>query len=532
MSKQVFVRDATGLVRELSFWDQFLIVSAIIVVLDAFVATQIFAPFYFPGANLIIVIIIGALMAVPVAYVYGKAAGAIARSGADYVWSTRIMGPLYGSVQFVFILATTITGIVFVIWSQFAFAISPTVFAVGVSTNNLSLANFGISLGSPGFGYPGSMILLVVDLIISILSVRVFRTVFRVFVPIFFAINIFFILMLLSINPSTLAPLFDHAMKFSGYNITYTGLTQQAAAAGYAPSSVGFNWQNTLLCALPWGFLPYGGFQYASYLAGETKNAKTSIIRAMMLSILVTATLLVIMAVLTYQDLGSQFIYSASYIAAVNPGAMPVLPFETFIIGLMNPVIAVVFGFGLFIGSMVNAIGYIITMSRMTFAASFDSMVPRRFADVSERWHSPYFAVLLVGVFSGLWMTVYWNYGPYASLLNTSILLPIAYAMPLLAIALLPYIKPSLYERIFGSMRGASILSIAGLLGVAGFIVYAFAETFPISSGTFLGTSLQLAYEVVALMIVIGVLLYVDGRFRLKRLGVPMKGLFAEIPPE
>lgn len=49
-SKPVFVRDATGLVRELGFLDQFVLSQAIIVTMNGFVLTALFAPYFFEAA--------------------------------------------------------------------------------------------------------------------------------------------------------------------------------------------------------------------------------------------------------------------------------------------------------------------------------------------------------------------------------------------------------------------------------------------------------------------------------------------------
>jgi amino acid transporter len=351
-----------------------------------------------------------------------------------------------------------------------------------------------------------------------------------VVVPIYFLSNAVFIIMLFSINTSTMASLFDHAMSFAGYNATYTGLAHQAAAAGYTGTQ--FNLGNTILAAIPWGFLPFTGFNYGAYLAGETKNVKSSIIKALTLAVVISIILIAIMGIMTYVDFGADFVNASSYIQATNPSAFPVLPLATTLISLTNPVVAILIGIGMFAGWITAAVGYIVTLARMVFAASFDSMLPRRFADVSDRWHSPHWAVALVGIASFIYLTVYWNYGWAATLLNTSIVLPIGYGLPLVAAAVFPYMKRDMYQRLFGSMKGALTFTVVALIGAAAFVFYGFAETFPISSGMFLGTNLQLAYEVVLTMLIIGLVIYFTAKLRLSREGIPLASVFQEIPPE
>ena len=73
--------------------------------------------------------------------------------------------------------------------------------------------------------------------------------------------------------------------------------------------------------------------------------------------------------------------------------------------------------------------GFLVTFSRIIFAASFDRLLPSAFSKVSDNSHAPYWAVLLVSVFSGLYLFFFWYYGIVATQLNTSYILPIGFAL-------------------------------------------------------------------------------------------------------
>src|SRR5208337_1544852 len=92
----VFARDATGLVRSLGFLDQFVISQASFNLIGGCLSAILFTPYFFPGADLPLVIALGAIPAFALAFVYARFSAGMPRSGGDYVWSTRIMGPLYG----------------------------------------------------------------------------------------------------------------------------------------------------------------------------------------------------------------------------------------------------------------------------------------------------------------------------------------------------------------------------------------------------------------------------------------------------
>ena len=533
-SQKMFVRDATGLVRALGFADQFIISQAIINILGGFVLTALFAPFYFPGANLSVVFALGSIPALAMAYVYSKLSAAIPRSGGDYIWSSRILGPFFGSIQFIFLfVGTVIIGIGLSIWSAQAVALSQLAFAIGVTTNNVGIINIGTALSQASLGYPVSVVMTVVVTAIALLSLRVYSWFQKISYFLYYIIAALFLFVLFTVDPSTIPGLFDHAMQVAGYNVTYTGMLQQAAAQGF--SATDFNLTNSLLAAIPWGFLTFTGFNYGAYLAGETKNVKNSMTRALFLSVFVTIVALVVMGLLVYRDFGSAFLNAASYIAATNPGSLPALPTTTMLLSVASPFYASLLSLGLYLGWLVVSVAYVVTMSRMLFAAAFDRLLPVKFADVSDRFHSPGWATIFIGVIVFVYLTIYWNFGWAATWLNTSLVAPIGYLLPLVATLLFPFVKRDFFKRTVGTMGSGPAIAFASFVGVAAFAFYIVAESFPIAGSlgvVFLGANLGLAYGVVAGLVILGVLVYATGSARLKSLGIDIKALYAEIPPE
>jgi amino acid transporter len=127
------------LVRELGFRDHFLISQGIVLIINGFVTTVLFAPYFFPGANLYAVFALGGVPPFCMAFVYGKLSAGMSRSGGDYVWSTRILGPLYGTIQVVFLIGALVYYNVFNLWDQFVIGLGPSFFGVGAALNSHSL---------------------------------------------------------------------------------------------------------------------------------------------------------------------------------------------------------------------------------------------------------------------------------------------------------------------------------------------------------------------------------------------------------
>ncbi len=527
-SKAVFVREATGLVRELGFVDQFFISSGIVLVLGGFVITALFTPLLFPGAYLPAVFLIGSVPAWAMAYIYGKLSAGIPRSGGDYVWSTRILGPLFGSVQFIFLLLATITFVGGGATEIFFFGLAQFAFGVGVGTHSSSILNLGGQLSSVSLGGPGSFLILAVVTIGALVTIRAFGWIFRITYAFYYLLTAFFIIVVLTIVPSNVPAMFNSAMSTAGVNLTYNSVI--AATSSSVPAHFSLN--NTVLAAIPEGFTTFIGFNYGSYLAGETKNAKTSLMRALVLAVAVTTLLLLGMSFLIYNAFGSTFLNSLAYYYGSNPGVIPVLPTVSMLAGLTSPYVAGLLGLGIAISWAVQIMGFLVTFSRIVFAASFDRLLPSALSKVSDRFHSPYYAVLLVSVFSGAYLFFFWYYGIIAAFLNTSYVLPIGFAMPMIATLLFPIIKRDLYIRSYGSMAGARKLMLASLVGAGAFIFYIFAISTPIISGVYIGASLPLAVEVAVVGVILGLCLYAWGRWHAKTIGLDLRNVYAEIPPE
>jgi len=528
---QVFARSATGLVRELGFLDQFLVSQAGMNWFPTIPTVALLAPFYFPGANLALVTLIGCLPAFALAAVYAPMSAALPRSGGDYVWSSRILGPLYGSIQFVFMLAGVLIGAIGICnWSAVAIGLNQTLLVLGIANHNTSLINYAVAMSQASVGFPISVVLVVVTTGISLLGLRFYSTFQRGSYGFIYLVTAVFAVALLTLGFSKFPSTFDGAMRIVGYKLTYDAIIREASTHG--PIGVGFNLQNTLLAAIPWGFLAYGGFNFGTYFSGETKNVKSTMFLSLFFSVAVSTVLMILFYVGIYNDFGVAFINSASYVAATNPSYFPTLPTVNLFVGLLDPIAGVLINVGLFVGWLVVCCVYTLEMARMVFAAAFDRLIPTRLSEVNEKFHSPHLAIILIGCLSIVYMTVYWNFGFAATWLNVSLLLPIAFLLPLVAALAFPVVKPQLFKQTVGRPGYGLLVEIGSVIGIACFLFYIFAETFPILSGVFLGTSLALALAVVAAAAMVGALIYFTAKIRAKRLGLDLSLTYAEVPPE
>lgn len=529
-SPKTFVRDATGLVRSLGFLDQFLMSQSIVNPVLGFVLTALYAPYFFPGAYLPLVFVLGSIPAFAMAYVYAIFSAGMPRSGGDYVWSSRILGPAFAVVQMIMLLATTIIlGGAFASYAGISLLASQLFFALGVTTHNASLLTGATSLTTISVGYPVDMLLIAICTGILLLGLKGWMWVQRASFVLYYVVAAVFIGLLAFIGTSEGPTLFNNAMAFAGSTATYSSVISGAGSGGFSLS--GFNAQSTVLAAIPWGFLTFTGFNYGTYLSGETKSVKSNITKALFLSAGISAVLLLGMSLLAYHDFGQSFLNAASY--DVSTGAsLPAIPTVSLLLSLYNPLVAVLIGVSFIVVAQLNVMGDILAMSRLFFAASFDRVLPTKFADVSERVHTPVFALLIIGVLWALWVSALWFAGFASTFLNAGLVEIFGYGLPFVATALFYFIKPDLFKATVGAIAKPGPIIFASIVAIVCFGFYGVAELFPIASGVFLGASIVYAVGFLAILVVIGLGLYGQAVYRARRSGVDLRAVYAEIPPE
>src|SRR5512135_79696 len=113
---KMFVRNATGLVRELTAFDAFNLVFAAVLIPVGISQALNFGAAAFPGANIALAFILGGILLLGFGGVYIYFTLAMPRSGGDYIWVSRALHPFFG-----FVVNVTLT-FVFVNWVAFNFS--------------------------------------------------------------------------------------------------------------------------------------------------------------------------------------------------------------------------------------------------------------------------------------------------------------------------------------------------------------------------------------------------------------------------
>lgn len=142
MSTEVFVRKASGLVREMSPYSAFAYNVLAIGILFPWVYLQ--GPAIFPAANIAIGILITGIILIPMWYTYSWLSASMPRSGGDYVFQTRILS---GWIGFGSTLMGAFMAMLYAAFAGWMFSVigAAPMFAIwGYASNNISLLNLSL----------------------------------------------------------------------------------------------------------------------------------------------------------------------------------------------------------------------------------------------------------------------------------------------------------------------------------------------------------------------------------------------------
>jgi amino acid transporter len=184
------------------------------------------------------------------------------------------------------------------------------------------------------------------------------------------------------------------------------------------------------------------------------------------------------------------------------------------------------------IGSLGALFAYFWVPSKYMFAWSFDRVIPSKFADVSQRFHTPYLSVIAIVVIGVILSFLYSILG-YSTLFTMgSLVWGVSYIVPGLALAVFPYVKKDLFSQAPGwvakKVAGIPVVSIVGLLTVIGFGYVGYVGY----SNAAFAVPNTFGYELYASLIIVGFVIYFASKAYHKSRGLDISQALKEIPPE
>src|SRR6266699_3133409 len=390
-----FVRNATGLVREVSWLDaaMYNMIWASVPLAIAFLL--LFGTAFYVGGNLYLACVAAFLVTVTTGFLYAMLTAIIPRSGGDYTWISRTLSPPLGFMSnlswnfwitfFVGLYAAYTT----------AYGLSPLLRLWAARTGSsglLSAANY-LDTRSGTLIVGLAVVLLSAALLAFGRGLRTFLRIQRwTFVLWLVGAMLIPIVVLLVTSRATLLSRFD------GY-VAALGGPQHASAPvlkNGAAASAPFSWRESfLMLTLPFYSLAFI-FQ-SVYFGGEIKRAKRSSILSIPGAHVLATVLLVVAAFAFLTGAGHAFLAG---LALTSPGAYKFaftpLYTEVAAVASGNIVVGTIIILGFTSMMIIFVTQTMLQLSRNIFAWSFDHLLPDMVAEVSQRTRAPVTAIAVI----------------------------------------------------------------------------------------------------------------------------------------
>jgi amino acid transporter len=521
------VRKTSGLIRTIGVGGALVFGVHCISLSSSGILTFYSVPALWPGANILIVLTLAAILCAMHAYTFSQIGAAAPRAGADYTLASRTLSPwLAFPASFALVLFSGLVAGSLIAWIP-TVALPALLTASGVLYNAqwaTDLAEFSRSqAGILVFGTAGVLITLVTLFFPT-------RTVVRM-------MGIGFILGLVAWAVILFSFATGSEQSFSaGWDQYVPGMTfdQVIPAAEEAGMTLDTSFGNTAIAGLIMGFWIFYGYYIPTFFAGEVKEAPRTLLWGAWGSLAVTWAIFA-GGILLFTRFVPQDWMAAQGFLFIN-GDPNANPFVTFYASVLQPnaIFFLLMAVG-FIYTLINlAQTYFFYASRIMFAWAFDRIVPEWVADVHPETGSPRNAVLVIAVLAELGVLASAFYSVIFVQLNFVFYAAITMLVPVTAAIVYPYVRRHLWEQGAGHVKsmilGVPSMTVVGI-GTLLFLLLLVASPF-IWPAVGFGDQQGSALLVFAAIVVVGVIIFAVARwYRQREEGIDIMATFAEVPP-
>ena len=269
----VFVRKASGLIRTAGTWDvlayniNFTSIGLLLLFLF------LFGPAFYPGASLPWATVICVIAILPLALVYGYLASAMPRSGGDYVYVSRVLGPaigmmsnwnmtmwwfFYGGVPSAFLAR---------------YGLAPFFRTMGIYTGNETLTSIGNWFTTKAGTFILGACLIILLIVIFSLGTKTYFKIQNILILFAVASTVLTVAVFIGKVPAdTIQAFNDHLREVSGKTDPAAYVRVSARDAGFtglAPFSLFWT-----LMVMTWIYLNLSFMSSSAYIGSEVKNAR------------------------------------------------------------------------------------------------------------------------------------------------------------------------------------------------------------------------------------------------------------------
>jgi amino acid transporter len=520
-----YARKASGLVRDISLRDSVLLnLCWISIPLGLVYITQIGG--LFPGTSLGLAFLLAGVIALPHLYVYGNFAGAMPRSGGDYLSISRSLHPFIGFLVNSAFTVLQVFSTAFIINFVPLFAL-PSLFqtlAIVTGDHSWATAATNVSTETGQFLISGGIIVVmgVLEIFWQRFAMRLF-TVLMVFSLVGILITV---IALLFISKSDLA---NHFAQFGGV----AKVINDAHKAGFGSSAFSLSVTFASITIL---FGAIGLGQVSSYFAGEIRQPGKTVFRGMLISVTIASVGLAAISFLAVHSFGSEFLNSAQFLSNSGKWAVPASPFVNLFIGIAAPHawLAVLLGVATIAGVVAIAIPTYLMATRNMLAYSFDRVLPTKLSEVNDRTHTPIYAtvvvmLLMLGFLAGF---VYSSSSFVVYLGVSGIVVFGTFAIVGIAAIVFPYRRKAMYADSpipKEKLGGVPVFALMGALDAALMLLYLILL---LTNGDVTGATNHKGLTVLGILIVVLAAIWGLAWFAARQRGIDLDVVQNQLPPE
>jgi len=526
----VFLREATGLVKQISALDSLAMALSGMGLIFAF-DVILFSPGYYIGANPLITQFMGFLLSLPIGLVYILFAISMPRSGGDYVWLSRVLHPAVGFVANFGITLTILSYVGSSTVEGIQWGLGEMFYDLGLVYGNQQYLNIASSLQGQDMTFLITAIAIVIVGAIAVSGPRITKTVTRYLILFCVFSGIVFVIVVLYAGQSTFVSSFN-ALSGGNYDAVVAAGQETGAFNGVPPVF----WTPSILAGVV-GILSYLDWFFPAYFGGEVKQVRRTQTIAQFGALIIFCIFTTVITVVSYFGEGPAFANAIAalwasygqypYITAPIASGMSVFWTQNaLLIGLFN------------LSWLLNCLGLslvvLFTLSRNVFAWSFDRILPSWFADVNEKLHTPIKATvaMLVGGLVFAYLSIY-QWGIVASIYLYSVAgMFIAFMVVAICAIVFPYRRKDLFEAsdaiVKRRIAGIPLISLGGVLSLVSGSVVLYALILPAIGPGFVSILLQGILPTY----ILGAIVYAIAWLVRRGQGIDLNKIQKELPPE
>ena len=539
----LYVRQATGLVRAAGKWSVLVynIMFVSIGLMTLFALSLI--PAFYPGANIQLTFVLALVIVLPTSLVFAMLSVAMPRSGGDYVYVSRALGPAWGMMSN---WNQTVWWILYggVPSAFFAYyGLTPLLRSLGVLTNNPGLITWGDRLSTPTGAFLTGTALIVILVVIFATGMNFYFRIQNVLFVVAMLGVLLTIAVLLPKNPASFQAGFNHSLaSTAGTSNPYQAVMTAAKKDGFVTAPFSLYWT---IIPITWIYLELVFNQSSAYIGGEVRRPGRVQIWSMPAAAVISTATAMLVVWMLQRTAGTTFLGALSFNngAALHFSTAPTYS-EVASYATGNAVVAFLLCFAFIFWAYAWLPGQILNASRNLLAYGIDGVMPSWLANVNERRHTPVNALTVMGLGSIAALYFYTRPDSPFKTLTGIFGFILSFFITSIAAIVLPYRQRKIWENSSVNWRlgGIPVMSIVGVLSLIAvtFMGWDYLHD-PLSGitwkpegggGILFGSRSFDMFLLNILILLSGLVIYLVARWVQRRRGVNLDAAYGEIPVE